>query len=78
MLAGANNVELIFNDLSIHQQFHDASLFRQAINRLVEMRGIARTSGRELYCHRGTSNLLVNSTTSLFQEIQISLLNRSG
>ena len=70
MLAGANNVELIFNDLSIHQQFHDASLFRQAINRLMEMRGIARTSGRELYCHRGTSNLLVNSTTSLFQEIQ--------
>ena len=70
MLAGANNVELIFNDLSIHQQFHDVSLFRQAINRLMEMRGIARTSGRELYCHRGTSNLLVNSTTSLFQEIQ--------
>ena len=70
MPAGANDVELIFNDLSIHQQLHDASLFRQAINRLMEMRGIALTSGRELYCHRGTSNLLVNPTTSLFQEIQ--------
>ena len=70
MPAGANDVELIFNDLSIHQQFHDVSLFRQAINRLMEMRRIVRSFGRELYCHRGTSNLLVNSTTSLFQELQ--------
>ena len=36
----------------------------------MEMRRIVRSFGRELYCHRGTSNLLVNSTTSLFQELQ--------
>ena len=70
MLAGANNVDLIFNDLSIEQQFQHESLFRQAMGRILELRRIAAGNGREVYCHRGTVNRLVNATNSVFQEIQ--------
>ena len=63
-------MDLILNDLSIHQQFHDLTLFRQAIHRLMGLRQIALGFRRDLYCHRGTVNRLINPTTSVFQGLQ--------
>ena len=44
-------MDLLANDLSIHEQFHDIAAFRDALVRLVSMRDAARRSGREVYCH---------------------------
>ena len=46
-------MELLANDLSIHEQFHDVAAFRDALVRLVSMRVAARRFGREVYCHHG-------------------------
>ena len=46
-------MELLVNDLSIHEQFHDRASFRDALARLMGMRSVARRFGREVYCHRG-------------------------
>ena len=45
-------MELFANDLSIHQQFHDTSSFREALQGLMAMRNTARHFGREVHCHR--------------------------
>ncbi len=45
-------MELLANDLSIHEQFHDMAAFREALSRLMAMRATARRFGREVYCHR--------------------------
>ena len=45
-------MELLINDLSIHEQFHNLSVFRQSLTRVMKMRKVARHFGRELYCHR--------------------------
>lgn len=50
-------MELLANDLSIHEQFHDIALFRDALARLMSMRTAARRFGREVRCNR----MLVNA-----------------
>ena len=45
-------METLVNDLSIHEQFHDAGSFRDALGRLMAMRSAARRFGREVHCHR--------------------------
>ena len=45
-------MELLVNDLSIHEQFHDWASFRDALGRLMGMRSAARRFGREVHCHR--------------------------
>ncbi len=45
-------MDLLANDLSIHEQFHDFVSFRNALFQLVAMRAVARRFGSELYCHR--------------------------
>lgn len=45
-------MELFANDLSIHQQFHDTSSFREALHGLMAMRNTARHFGREVHSHR--------------------------
>ena len=45
-------MDILANDLSIHGQFHDIQLFRDAFGRLMKMRAAARRAGHELYCHR--------------------------
>ena len=42
-------MELIFNDLSIHEQFSDMAIFRDAIKRVMTIRQIAYQFDRELY-----------------------------
>ena len=44
-------MELLANDLSVHEQFHDMAGFRDALLRLMTMRGAARLYGREVHCH---------------------------
>ena len=45
-------MELLANDLSIHGQFHNLRVFRDALARLMTMRATARRYGREVHCHR--------------------------
>ena len=45
-------MELLANELSLHEQFHDIAAFRDALSRLMVMRDAARRFGREVYCHR--------------------------
>ena len=70
MRTGADDVHLIFNDLSIHEQFTHSFLFGEAIDRIMVIRRMAAGFERQLYCHRGTLNRLVDPTTSVFQEVQ--------
>lgn len=45
-------MELMLNELSIHEQFHSPSNLQIAVGRIMEMKTIARRYGREVYCHR--------------------------
>ena len=49
-------MDLLANDLSIHEQFHDIESFRDALARLVSMRETVRRFGREVYCHHALLN----------------------
>ena len=66
-------MELIFNDLSIHGQFHDMETFRAAITRVMYLRQIAHQFGRELYCHRNVANAQVTPTSTMQQVVQRTL-----
>ena len=63
-------MELLLNDLSIHEQFQSVAEFREAVHRLVSMRNTARIYSRELHCHRNTVNKRINSSTSVYEAIQ--------
>ena len=45
-------MDLLANDLSVHEQFHSLATFREAFSSLMAMRDAARRYGRELHCHR--------------------------
>ena len=60
-------VDLILNELSIHEQFRDPATLRQAIGRIMTMRSIARRFGREIYCHTNTSNARFSPQVPLVQ-----------
>ncbi len=45
-------MDLLANDLSVHQQFRDLAGFRDALSRLMALRLTARRFGREVQCHR--------------------------
>ena len=55
-------MDLLANDLSIHEQFHDRSSFRGGLERLMAMRSVAQRFGWDVYCHRGllTANPMPN------------------
>ena len=60
-------MELIFNDLSIHGQFHDIATFGDAIGRVMAIRKMARQFGRELQCHRNVANAQVTRDLTMPQ-----------
>ena len=68
-------MQLLVNDLSIAGQFPDLSAFRDAINRIMEIRAIAQQFGRELHCHRNIANAQVTWNMKLPQAIQSWTLN---
>ena len=45
-------MELLANDLSIHEQFRDVPSFRTALEQLMAIRGTARRFEREVHCNR--------------------------
>lgn len=46
-------MDLLINDLSVHEQFHDLRSFRDAFARLMAIREVARRFRRDVYPHRG-------------------------
>lgn len=44
-------MKLLFNELSIHGQFHDLEAFRRAVEMMMSVRNAARQFGLELQCH---------------------------
>ena len=49
-------MELLANELSLHEQFHDSGTFRAAFSRMMAMRTIARRHRVELHCQRDLLN----------------------
>lgn len=49
-------MDLLFNNLSIHEQFHDVSSFHQALERLMKMRAVAEQFNREIHCNCSLRN----------------------
>lgn len=62
-------MELFFNDLSLHGQFHGLTDFKVAINRLMAMRLVAKRHGREIQCARGVAQCSVTSELSMPQAV---------
>lgn len=69
LLGGAIKLDLLFNDLSIHRQFLNITQFKEAIQRIMQMRSVARRFGRELQCHRNVALAQVTKQFSLKQAI---------
>ena len=63
-------MDLLLNDLSIHQQFPSPAEFREAIRRIVAMRESASRLGRRLYCHRNIVNCRIDASTTVFAALQ--------
>lgn len=63
-------MELLLNDLSIHEQFPDVPTFREAIHRVMSLRHLASNYGRALYAHRNVVNSRINARTSLHDALQ--------
>ncbi len=62
-------MELLVNDLSLNGQFSDISAFKEAIERIMRMRNIARQFGRQLHCHRNVAHSQVTQLLSMQQVI---------
>ena len=45
-------MDLLANDLSVHEQFHDLASFHDALSQLMALRGTAKRYGREVQCNR--------------------------
>jgi len=58
-------MDLLLNDLSIHQQFPSLAEFREAVQRIVAMRESASRLGRRLYCHHNTVNRHIDADASI-------------
>ena len=64
-------MELLLNDLSLHEQFPDISTFREAIHRVMTLRQVASNWGRELHSHRSIVNARINQTMTLYDALQM-------
>ena len=58
-------MDLLLNDLSIHQQFPSLAEFREAVRRIVAMRESASRLGRRLYCHHNTVNRHIDADAAI-------------
>lgn len=65
-----SELALIFNDRSMHGQFRSLVEFREAIDRLMEIRSVVERFGDELYCHRSTAIAQVTSDLIMPQAAQ--------
>jgi hypothetical protein len=62
-------VEFLFNDLSMEMQFADVAAFRAAISRLMTIRRVIRSFGRDLYCHREFAAAWVTPSMAMPQAV---------
>ncbi len=63
-------MELLVNDLSVHEQFYDISEFGAALHRLIQMRDIAQRFGRQLECNKGFTSRSPRQDMSMQQAIR--------
>ena len=63
-------MELLLNDLSLHEQFPDVITFRAAIHRVMSLRQLAGSFGRELHSHHNIVNSKITPTSSLHDALQ--------
>ena len=63
-------VELVFNELSIHGQFHDPASFRNAIGSVLKIRNSARRFGKDIQCHRNLVERPAMGTSKIIEVIR--------
>lgn len=63
-------MELLLNDLSLHEQFHDITSFRTAIRRVMLLRSLASRYGFHLHSHRNVLNCRISPEMSLHEALQ--------
>jgi len=63
-------MELLVNDRSLHGQFADLGSFRDAIERVMEIRRSAQGFSRVLYCHRNLAQARVTPKMTMPQAVQ--------
>ena len=63
-------MNLLLNDLSLHEQFPDLDSFRHAVSQVVALRHLASRFGHQLNSHPEILNCRINSTTSLYEALQ--------
>ena len=72
-------VKLLANDLSIHGQFRDLYMFRDALRRLMAIRNVAKRYGREVHCHRNMAGVEVMPKVYMPRAVQgLSMEERRG
>lgn len=67
MLGQVYDLSLLFNELSLHGQFLSLPDFRDAVDRLMAMRAVARQYGREVECRRNVAYRQVAHELTLLQ-----------
>lgn len=58
-------MDFLLNELSIEEKFPDALSFCAALDRIVEMRNVARGFGSDLYCRQNIAGIRINPSTSV-------------
>lgn len=58
-------MDVLVNDLSLHEQFNSGEEFRSAIRQIMRMRAVASRFGRSLLCHRNFLNRMVGPEMSM-------------
>ena len=69
MRVGETEMDFLLNDLSFHGQFTSLGAFKAAIERLMNMRNVARSFGRELHCHRDLLRASVMNNMTMQQAV---------
>lgn len=62
-------MNILLNDLSFHGQLLDIDDFKDSIAKLLAVRGVAKSYGREVYCHRSVLDSQVTQTKTMRQAV---------
>lgn len=71
MQGGGSEMDLFFNECSLHGQFPDIQAFEHSLDAVMEMRQIAKKYSRDLLCHRNCQLAAVTHQLLLPQAIQL-------
>jgi hypothetical protein len=69
-------VDYLFNDRSLHGQFHDTTAFAEAVDVLMAMRDEINRLGSALYCHRAFAHAPVMPDTPMQQAVKLLSVNK--